>query len=256
MLLVTGMAGQMIHWEPDFCDQLASRGFRVIRFDNRDAGLSTKCAGDGTLPAYSLDDMADDTVGLLDALDIPAAHLVGVSLGGMIAQLVTIRNPERVLSLCSISSTTGAPDVGQPAPGYFRARLAAPTTRDEAVERALSRIADNAGSRFPPDPARVARVAGEAWDRDHDPGGLARTWAAIRASGDRTERLAGIRVPTVVIHGDEDQAIGVSGGEATARAVPDARLLVIRGMGHGVPDPAWPQILDAIEANARAAAPA
>jgi pimeloyl-ACP methyl ester carboxylesterase len=250
LLLVMGLGSQMVFWDEEFCAMLAGRGYRVIRFDNRDTGLSSHLPG----TAYTLDDMAADTAGLIEALGLPSAHLTGVSLGGMIAQTAAVRYPGRVLSLCSISSTTGNPGVGRPRPGVFRSRLSGtPTTREEAMDRAEATLALYAGLSYPddPDPGRWRWLAGQAWDRCSDSSGLARHWAAIKASGDRTEALRELRIPTVVIHGDEDPAIDVSGGVATAEAVPGAELVIVPGMGHQLPRGAWKTMIDAIVTTAR-----
>jgi pimeloyl-ACP methyl ester carboxylesterase len=243
-----------------------AEGFCVVRFDNRDAGLSSRVADappfdlaaarrDGrAAAAYTLDDMADDAAGLLDALDIDAAHLVGSSMGGMIIQTIAIRHPQRVLSLCSIMSTTGAEDAGRPTPEAMAVVMQRPPPdRAEYVTTELAN-AQVIGSR--------GALADEQWrrgrferfyDRGIDPAGTARQIMAIVASGDRTPRLADVRVPTVVIHGDVDTLVSLSGGEATARAIPGARLVVIADMGHELPPGAWPEVVPAIVANARAA---
>jgi pimeloyl-ACP methyl ester carboxylesterase len=262
LLLVMGLGAQMIVWDERFCQQLADRGFHVVRYDNRDVGLSTKLenapvpdvvaamGGDGSSAAYLLGDMADDGVGLLDTLGIDKAHIVGASMGGMIVQEMAIRHPDRVLSLCSIMSTTGSREVGQPTPDAMSQLLRPPpTTREDAIELSVeaSRVIGATG--FPLDEDRIRARAGEAWDRCHYPMGIARQLVAIMASGDRTEKLQRLDVPTLVIHGESDPLVTLSGGEATAKAVPGAELLVIPGMGHDMPEGAWPQIVDAIVAN-------
>lgn len=264
LLLIMGFSAQMTAWEEAFCKKIAGEGFRVIRYDNRDVGLSSRIDGEPDLAAlfsgdtssapYSLDDMADDAAGLLDALGIDKAHIVGASMGGMIAQLVAIRHAERTLSLCSIMSTTGDLEVGQGTPEALGALMAPPATnRDEAVERGVSagRIIS---SKVHFDEAKAARRAGEAYDRAFDPKGVQRQLAAILSQADRTPALADVTAPTLVIHGKGDPLVTLSGGEATAKAVPGSELRVLEEMGHDLPEPLWPEIVDAIVANARRAA--
>ena len=248
---------------------LADRGFFVVRFDNRDVGLSTRIeggppadlgaalTGDLSSASYTLEDMAADTSGLLEALDLPAAHVVGASMGGMIAQSLAIHHPGQVLSLCSIMSTTGNPAVGQPRPEAIAALMAPPpASREEAVSRSVEVAAVIGSPGYPRDEARIRERAGQAWDRGHDEAGVTRQLLAVLASPERTEALGSVRVPTVVIHGADDPLIDLSGGRATAAAVPGAELVVIRGMGHDLPAEVWPRVVDAIVANAaRAAAP-
>ncbi|MEY2568126.1 MAG: hypothetical protein QOE35_2655 [Actinomycetota bacterium] len=262
LLLVMGLGAQMIAWDDAFCTQLAAQGFRVIRFDNRDVGLSTKTegplpdimacfAGDASSANYRLEDMADDAVGLLDVLGIRAAHIVGASMGGMIVQTIAIRHPDRVLSLCSIMSTTGASDVGAPTPEAMQELLRPVSTNKEEYLEASVRSSKVIGSTgFPFDEARARERAELHFDRCYHPMGVARQLAAVIASGDRTPGLANVQVPTVVIHGDADPLVTPSGGEATAQAVPGAEHVVIAGMGHDLPEGAWPQLLDAITTNA------
>jgi len=264
LLLVQGLGAQLVSIEARFCAELAARGFKVIRFDNRDVGLSTRLdgagtpdlaaiwAGDHSSLAYTLDDMADDAAGLLDAVGVRRAHVAGISLGGMIAQLLAIRHPEKVLSLASIMSTTGDRRVGQPsAEGAGVLFTPMPAERDRYLEQAVAnaRLA-LAGSAFPFDPDAIRRVAARGYDRAYDPGGVGRQLAAALAATDRTEALRSLRVPTLVVHGDVDRLVGVSGGEATAAAVPSARLLRIPGLGHDLPPGAWPTVADAIAENA------
>ena len=262
LLLIMGLGAQMLSWDEAFCAMLAERGHRVVRFDNRDVGLSTKftdapanvigaLAGDVASAPYTVDDMAEDAAGLLDALDVDAAHVVGASMGGMIAQALVIRHPSKVRSLCSIMSTTGDRAVGQPHPEAVSALLAAPpTTRDEAIASS-ARTAKVIGSPgFPTDENRLRLKAERAWDRDPDRMGSARQLTAILASADRTEALGAVEVPTLVIHGEADPLVDVSGGEATAKAIPGAELLLIPGMGHDLPVALWPTFVDAITGNA------
>lgn len=264
VLLIMGLGTQMIGWHADFCALLASRGLHVIRFDNRDVGLSPHMhdapapdvaaayAGDLSSASYTLWDMADDTVGLLDELGIERAHMVGASMGGMIAQCLAIEHASRVLTLTSIMSTTGDPSVGTATEAAMGALLAPPaTTREEAIERAIAG-ARVIGSPGLVDEAAVAERSGTSFDRSHDPAGVGRQLVAIVAGGDRTERLRSVDVPTLVIHGAADPLVGPSGGEATAVAIPGARLELIDGMGHDLPRQKWPEIVDLIAGHVRA----
>ena len=270
VLLVMGLATQMIAWHEDFCAELAGRGFHVIRFDNRDVGRSTALRH---LPAptirqlalrskkaagYTLSDMAADAVGLLDQLGIERAHIVGASMGGMIAQTIAIEHPQRVLSLCSIMSNTGSRLAGQPKLATYRVLLAVPPAdREQFIEHVLKMYRVIGSPGFDRDEDDLRDIAGRSYDRGRNPAGSGRQLAAIISSGDRTEGLRGVRVPTVVIHGTKDPLVRPSGGRATARAVPGARLVKIEGMGHDLPRQAWPRIIDAIAENAaRAATPA
>jgi pimeloyl-ACP methyl ester carboxylesterase len=265
MLLIMGLGAQLIHWDPEFCELLASRGFFVVRFDNRDVGRSSRMknapvpelaaafAGDVSAATYTLDDMADDAVGLLDALEIDTAHVFGASMGGMIAQTVASRHPERVLSLASMMSTTGDRSVGQPTQAALAVLLApSPPDRDSYIEFHVNAF-KAIGSPDLIDEEFLRRRAEATYDRSHYPDGVARQLLAVIASGDRTEALRAVNVPTLIIHGSADPLIQVSGGEATARAVPGAELLVIEGMGHDLPRQFWKQIVDALTANARRA---
>ena len=266
VLLVMGLATQMIGWPDEFCADLAGRGHFVIRFDNRDIGLSTHLhsagapdftrvfAGDHSSVPYALTDLADDTVGLLDVLGLDRVHLVGASMGGMVAQLVAVRHPGRVRSLTSIMSTTGAQSVGTPNEAAMGVLFAPPATdRDSAVQRAIDtyRVIGSPGFEF--DEPALRDRAGLSFDRAHDPAGVARQLAAILTSHDRTRDLMSISVPCLVIHGAEDALVNVSGGRATAAAIPDAELLVVEGMGHDLPRAVWPPIIDRIAALIRRA---
>lgn len=236
VLLIMGVAAQLIHWPDAFCRALVNRGLQVIRFDSRDIGLSTHLAGAPTpdLPAalagdlssvsYTLSDMAADAVGLLDALGIGKAHVVGASMGGAIAQTMAIEHPDRVRSLTSMMSTTGNMSVGQASPEVLREVFsgAAATTRDEVIQQRLRAFRAIGSPGYPSDEKEVAAVAGSAYDRSHDPVGIARQAIATVASGDRTERLRHLDVPTLVIHGLADRMVDVSGGRATAEAIPGA----------------------------------
>jgi pimeloyl-ACP methyl ester carboxylesterase len=260
LLLVMGLGAQMTLWSPGFISELLERGFRVIRFDNRDVGLSTKTAGDppdvmalyaqslagGPVDApYSLSTMAADAVGLLAALGISAAHVVGASMGGMIVQMMAIEHADRVASMTSIMSTTGASDVGQPDPAAIAALLTpSPTDRDGAIASNVATSQIIAGSLFDEAEARARAI--ETYDRCFHPAGTAFQIAAIAATGDRTERLSALQLPTLVVHGREDSLITLSGGEATAAAVPGADLVVYGQMGHDIPELYWSQLADAI----------
>jgi pimeloyl-ACP methyl ester carboxylesterase len=267
LLLIMGLGVQMIAWDERFCRQLADRGFRVVRFDNRDVGLSEKIeggptpdlmaaiTGDTSSASYTLEDMAADAAGVLDGLGIEAAHIVGASMGGMIAQTLAILSPQRTLSLCSIMSTTGNVEVGQPHPEILPLLLGPrPRSREEAVERAVQSVKAMGSKGLPVDWDYVRERAGRSYDRCFYPVGFARQLVAIVASGDRTERLQSLDVPTVVIHGTDDTLIDPSGGRATAAAIPGAELIEIQGMGHDLPQAAWPTILDAIVRNSERAA--
>lgn len=264
VVLIAGLGRQLIGWDDAFCELLVAQGFRVLRFDNRDAGLSTQFEdgppfdlaaarrGGSAAVAYTLDDMADDTVALLDVLHIERGHMVGTSMGGMIAQTVAIRHPSRVQSLCSIMSTTGADDVGRPKPEAMAAITDRPPAQREAYvafELANCRVI---GSR--------RALVDEDWRRDRferffdrgiHPAGTGRQIMAMVASGSRNAALAGVSAPTLVIHGDIDTLVPLDGGEATARAIPGAHMLVIPDMGHEIPPAVQPEVVAAIVANAR-----
>jgi pimeloyl-ACP methyl ester carboxylesterase len=262
-----GLASQMILWDDEFCEQLAARGFWVIRFDNRDIGRSTIMRGARTPKrwqllthsargaAYSLDEMAADGVGLLDHLEIGAAHVVGVSMGGMIAQLIAINHPDRVLSLVSIMSSTGNRHVGRPqARMAMRMLRKAPRDREGYIEDHVETYRAIGSPEFDFEEEHKRERAGRCFDRGNYPAGSARQMAAIVAAPDRTPLLGQLRVPTTVIHGDADPLVNVSGGGATAEAIPGAKLVILAGMGHDLPRELWPQIIDAIVENAAVAA--
>ncbi|WBL36945.1 alpha/beta fold hydrolase [Tepidiforma flava] len=266
LLLVMGLGAQLTLWEPGLCDLLVRQGFYVIRFDNRDVGLSSKIeggpqpdiakamAGDHSTASYTLWDMADDAAGLLDHLGIARAHIAGASMGGMIVQCMAIRHGSRVRSMTSIMSTTGNPAVGQPQPEAMAALLAPPPeSREAAIEQGLKTWKIIGSPGYPPDEAELrARLAAD-YDRCFYPEGTARQLVAILATGDRTEGLRGVRVPTLVIHGEADPLVTLSGGQATAEAVPGARLLTFPGMGHDLPKQLWPQFAEALAELAREA---
>jgi pimeloyl-ACP methyl ester carboxylesterase len=260
VLLIMGLATQMVGWREDFCRMLVERGFFVIRFDNRDVGRSTSIKGRPVTlrqlvtrriknPPYTLTDMAHDAVGLLDHLGIAQAHVVGASMGGMIAQHVAMRYPARVLSLTSIMSTTGGRFVGQPRMAVvpiFLGREAG--SKEQYVERAL-KLFHAVGSKRLLEEDSVREVAELAWERGVSLPGAGRQLAAVTADGNRKQRLRRITVPTLVIHGKDDRLVSPSGGKATAKTIPGARLLLLDDMGHDLPRPLWPKLIDAIVEN-------
>jgi pimeloyl-ACP methyl ester carboxylesterase len=263
LVLVMGLATQMIAWDEGFCSLLAERGFRVIRFDNRDIGRSTKFeaagvpsrvdmfAGRRTTAPYLLRDMARDTIGLMDQLGFDSAHVAGASMGGMIAQTMAIEFPERVRSMVSMMSTTGSRWVGMPSYKTFGILLGTPPReRDAIVERGIKTFKVIGSPDFPFEEERIRDIAGRSFDRGYSPAGVLRQLHAITASGDRTKALHGVHVPTTVIHGSRDVLVRPSGGRATARAIPGARLRLIEGMGHDMPRPVYPEMVEAIAANA------
>jgi pimeloyl-ACP methyl ester carboxylesterase len=256
LILVMGLGVQMVGWHEDFCRALAESHY-VIRFDNRDTGesqwlegkvdLAACAAGDTSSAVYTLEDMGDDAVGLLDALGIGPAHVVGASLGGMVAQTIAITHPERVLSLTSIMSTTGAPGISRPTDAATAVLLSpAPRTRDEAMERAVEGRKVLGSPGYPRDEQEIRTRAGMAWDRGVNPEGFARQLGAVWASGDRTEALKALDVPTLVVHGEDDPLIPPDAGRATAAAIPDAELWTIPGMAHDLPRALWPDLIGRI----------
>jgi pimeloyl-ACP methyl ester carboxylesterase len=265
ILLIMGLATQMIAWPNEFCEGLAGRGFYVVRFDNRDSGRSTRVPGDpppvGQLLTrridpvlYTLTDMAGDAAALLRELEIAPAHVVGVSMGGMIAQTLAAEYPDSVRSLVSIMSTTGNRWKGQPAFGIYRFLLRrAPSDRDAFIDYLATLFHAIGSPGFPRDEQRVREIAALSYDRGHDPSSSGRQLGAIVASGDRTAELHRVAVPTLVIHGTRDKMVRASGGRATARAIPGARLMMVEGMGHDLPEGAWPLLIDAISSHAKAA---
>jgi pimeloyl-ACP methyl ester carboxylesterase len=271
LLLVMGLGMHLIHWDLELCRELAGRGFHVIRYDNRDAGRSTMIdapvpnlmramAGLPIDPPYLLRDMSDDAFGLLDHLGIEGAHVLGASMGGMIGQEMAIRRPERVLSLASLMSTTGERRHGRPKLRLWSLFVhRAPQRQDDYVEYFLRVFRMIGSPGYPVDEARVRELAAATYDRGHYPAGTGRQLAAIMASGDRTDQLRRLTVPTVVIHGTDDPLVPFRGGVATARAIPDAEFIAVPGMGHDLPSEAWPTIIEAAVRNterAAAAAPA
>ncbi len=267
LLLIMGLACQMLAWDDEFCAMLAARGYRVIRFDNRDIGLSTKFSaagvpdlaaviaqsmkGEHVSAPYTLHDMADDTVGLMDALGIDSAHVVGASMGGAIAQLVAIRHRPRLRTLTSIMATSGAAGLPPPTPEAMAVLLTpTPTERDAYIERYIKTWAVLRGAGFPLDEARDPQLASRLHARGLNPPGVARQLAAIFASGSRKKELLSLRAPTLVIHGDADPLVPLECGIDVARSVPGAKLIVIEGMGHALPITMWPRIVDAIAGHA------
>jgi len=249
LLLIAGLGSQMLSWDDDFCAMLAGRGFCVIRFDNRDSGLSTWVED-----AYTLDDMADDAAGLLDALGIAAAHVVGASMGGFIAQLLTLNHPGRVLTLTSIMSGPNGDDQVQPtAEGSAVLMAPAPPTREERIALGLWAKQKLLGPADPFDGAYERARITRAVDRAYHPAGFGRQLGAILVARGRLERLGSVGVPTLVIHGDADILVPVENGRRVAAAIPGARLMEIEGMGHDVPRRVWSQVADAIASLAHEA---
>lgn len=264
LLLIIGLGSQMIFWDEKLCEKLAGNGLFVIRFDNRDVGLSTKIeeAGIPDLMAafeaqmkgekiqahYTLDDMADDSVGLLAALGIEKAHICGMSMGAAIAQTVAIRHPSHVLSLISIYGSTGNPELPQPKPEALNVFLTPPPEEREAcIEYLIDSFKILAGSGFPFDEEWHRNLAARAYDRAFYPQGMARQLMAILAHYNRKPALKSVTAPTLIIHGDEDPIVPVEGGKDAAEAIPDAELIIIEGMGHDMPhNGAWNQIVEAL----------
>jgi pimeloyl-ACP methyl ester carboxylesterase len=270
MLLIMGLGAQMILWDDEFCRELATRGFRVIRFDNRDIGKSSKMTGGKPLKPlellklrflkipveapYKLRDMADDVIGLMDVLQIKSAHLVGASMGGMIAQEIAISYPQRVRSLTSIMSTTGNPKVPPPTREASAMLMAPPpTTKDEFLTRFAQTWKVLRVGHFPLDEAKDRERAERVFARGLNPAGVGRQLRAILASGSRKERLRAVKAPTLVIHGTVDPLVRPEGGKDTAASIPGAKLMMVDGMGHAIPIPMWPQIIGAIDQHAHGA---
>ena len=264
LLLVMGFTAQMIQWDEAFCQALADTGLHVVRYDNRDCGLSTKLDGvavdtgavmavalsGGELPEvpYTLSDMAADGMGLLDHLGVDRAHVMGASMGGMIVQMMAIEYPARVLSMVSVMSTTGDPTVGQAAPEVLGVLLSPPaTTREAYIEESPKWMAWH--SKKYRSEQRTKELAAIGYDRSNYAEGGPRQLAAIFATGDRTQRLRQLDVPTLVIHGRDDTLITPSGGHATAEAIPGAHLLFLADMGHDIPEPLWPMVVHAVAAH-------
>ena len=265
LLLIMGLGGQLIHWEEGFCRQLAGKGLFIIRYDHRDTGLSTKYKtagpadmnssldafrqGQAIQPPYSLNDLADDAAGLLEALHIEKAHVCGTSMGGMIAQILAIRHPQRLLSLISIYSTTGNPELPQPEPQALEALMTPqPTGRQAYIEFNVKTHRVMAGSGYPFEEEFIRNISAESYDRAHYPAGVGRQMLAVMAQENRKEALMSVTAPTLVIHGTADPLVPAAHGQDTADAVPGARLLLIEGMGHDLPRNSgpWPQVISAI----------
>lgn len=267
LILIMGLGSQMVLWDPEFCRQLAAGGYRVIRFDNRDIGLSTRLdwmpvpdssavaaallRGEAPALPYTLEDMAMDTVQLLTALGYDRAHIVGESMGGMIGQLMAIHFPERLLSLTSIMSSTGSPLLPPPSPEALEILSAPfPTDHDGYIESFVKAYKVLSGPAMPLNEALARKWAEQSHARGLNPAGVARQFTAVMAAGDRTEKLKALGVPTLVIHGAADPLLPVECGMATAAAIPGSRLTIIQGMGHALPEAVWPQIIDEITRHA------
>lgn len=263
LLLIMGLGAQMVLWEEAFCEALASQGHFVVRFDNRDVGLSTKLdehgapnvldliqrsrAGEAVAAPYSLDDMADDAAGLLDAIGLDDAHVCGASMGGMIAQTLAIRHPARLRSLISIMSTTGNPTLPPPTPEAMAVLLTPPPSdRAGNIERSVAAWKVIGSPSFGFDADRIRRRAARQFDRCFHPAGVSRQIAAITTNGSRVEALRSVATPTLVIHGDADPLVPVEGGHDTAKSVPGAELLLIEGMGHDLHPHIWSRLVRAV----------
>ncbi|MHA2071586.1 MAG: alpha/beta fold hydrolase [Candidatus Thorarchaeota archaeon] len=259
MLLVMGLGAQMVRWDEAFCQYIAAQGRWVIRFDNRDVGLSTKfdnagvpnvmalIQGETVDVPYKLIDMAGDAVGLLDALGIKEVDVVGASMGGMIAQTMAIHYPDKVRTLTSIMSSTGNPNLPQPTTEAMSFLLAPPVSnRNDYIENSLKSAKVLHGPHYPLNEEYVRNYSEISYDRCYHPPGFSRQLGAILTSGSRNEALMNVKIPTLVIHGDADPLVPVEGGKDTAKSIPDAELLIIEGMGHSFPIEVVPQILQAI----------
>jgi pimeloyl-ACP methyl ester carboxylesterase len=261
-LLIMGLGTQMVAWQDDFCRQLADKGLYVVRFDNRDIGRSTHLQGpppslvellrySGNGARYTLADMAQDAAGLLSELELAPAHVIGASQGGMIAQTLAARHPTQVRSLVSMMSSTGGRWVGRPALSSYPIFLRkAPREREAFIEHAIRMFAKVGSRGIPQDSDGVRKIAALSFDRELDRTGAGRQLAAIIASGDRTAELQRITAPTLVIHGTADTLVSPSGGRASARAIPCAKLMMIEGMGHDLPRVLWPRLIDAFATHA------
>lgn len=253
VLLIMGAGAQLINWPEGFVEELLGRGLQVIRFDNRDAGRSTRFtegpepdfaaafAGDFSTASYNLSDMADDAVGLLDVLGLDSVHLVGASMGGAIAQMIAIEHPHRVRSLTSMMFTTGAPGVGEADLSAFAALGKPPADRDAFIPWQVRGMRIVASPGFAFDEATAIERAGRIFDRGYDAMAMPRQGIAVLATGDRTERLRTLRVPALVMHGAADVLCDVNGGKATADAIPGAELVIFEGMSHSLPEQLWPE---------------
>lgn len=263
LLMVMGLGAQLIHWRTELCEQLAGAGHYVVRFDNRDTGLSEKFGhlgvpnimqmmlrsqqGETIQAPYSLDDLAADALGVLDALDIPEANICGASMGGMVVQAMAINAPERIKTLTSIMSSTGNPEL----PGSREEAMAAmmspaATNREEAIERSykVSRVIGSPG--YPAAEEDVKVRAAQTFDRSFYPEGVTRQMAAIAAHGNRKPALGSLSIPSLIIHGKDDPLVPIEGGLDTHEALRGSQLRVIEGMGHDLPEPLWPEIVESI----------
>lgn len=266
VMLIMGLGTQMIAWPDELCLDLAERGHFVVRFDNRDVGLSTHLRGHRaphvaqvaarrSRPPYTISDLGRDTIGLLDALELPSAHVVGASMGGFVAQSVAIQAPERVRSLTLIMTSTGSRRVGRAdlrlLPRLLSRREV--TDREQAADSAVETFRVIGSPGFPVDEQRLREIGRTSFDRGLDPGGYRRQLAAVVAQSDRTERLRHLDVPTVVLHGLHDPLVSPSGGLALAKAIRGSRFVGFAGMGHDLPRPLWPEFADHIAGVARRA---
>jgi pimeloyl-ACP methyl ester carboxylesterase len=263
LLLIKGLAAQMLAWEEGLCALLVERGFRVVRFDNRDIGHSTilreagmpsrfdMITGRRASAAYLLRAMAEDSFALMDRLGFDSAHVAGASMGGMIGQEMAIHRPERVRSLVSIMSTTGNRWTGPPTLRAWRVLLGSyPKSREDYIRRVKLTLSVTGSPRYPMGDERIAELAGAMWDRGYSVSGIVRQIHAISASGDRTQALRRLAVPTTVLHGSADPLARPAAGRATAKAIPDARLRIFEGMGHDLPEELWPDFVEEIAVNA------
>lgn len=268
LLLIMGLGSQMTRWHPDLCQMLAAKGLYVIRFDNRDVGLSTHLDAAGLpdmaavmaamlegKPAavpYGLEDMAADMIGLMDGLALPAAHICGASLGGMIAQTAALAYPERILSMTSIMSSTGNRSLPPATPEAMGALMSPGATDREGAARRTAEIAAIIGSpAYPAEPAELRERALADFDRASDPAGVARQMAAAATQPDRRSGLKALSLPALIIHGKADPLVPVEGGIDTHEAIPGSELMLLDGMGHDLPRALWPQITTGIAELAR-----
>ncbi|HVB27339.1 MAG TPA: alpha/beta hydrolase [Mycobacteriales bacterium] len=266
LLLVMGLGTQMIAWPDAFCGELASRGYFVVRFDNRDAGLSTHLHGvraprpvevllGRRKPPYRISDMAEDGIGLLDALGLESVHLVGASMGGFIAQTMALAHPQRLRSLTLMMTSTGSRWVGRSQPKLtmrlLRGRPVA--DRDGVLDAAVETFRLIGSPGYPFDETRLRELAGRAYDRSYDPGGYLRQLSAVLGQSDRTQALHGLQIPTLILHGLADPLVSVSGGRALARAIPGARFVGLPGMGHDLPSALWSRFVEEISTIAGSA---
>ena len=264
LLLVMGFTAQLTLWDEGLCEMFAARGLHVVRYDNRDCGLTTHLDGQpvdlgammaaatsgGEMPAapYTLSEMAADGIGLLDHLGVAQAHVMGASMGGMIVQVMAIEHPERLLSMTSVMSMPGDPEYGRASAEAMAALLTPPPAEREAYIENAARGILWASKKYG-DADRLRRNAARDYDRAFYPEGASRQLGAIYATGDRSDALGEVRVPTLVIHGRDDTLIGPSGGERTAELIPGANLLMVADMGHDLPEPLWPLIVDAVTSH-------